>query len=163
MIEFVVDSAGVVTFTEDGNIAPPENFPLRRPTGVLNVSPFEWYGFVASIETLQMHEPIIDRPMFLPATEEVGGNFLQILGLGTDRVRLVDGLVPADPTPRTMPDAAVLHWNLVMNLPGAGKYRVRQWPTLTPVPEPASDAIEIFVYTATVLFRRRRLLLENIM
>jgi len=156
-VDFVLDSAGIVIFTEDGNIAPPENFPSRRPTGVFNMTPLEWHGFVASIETLEIDETVTARPTFLPATEEVGGHFSQVLGVGTDHVRLADGIVPADPTPGTMPDAAILHWNLVMSLPSAGKYRVRQWPTLTPIPEPATLALALLgtVVGTTIMVRRR--------
>ncbi len=140
-VDYVVDSSGVLTLTQDGTIAPPQNFPTQRPTGVFNMSQFEWLGFVASIETLESHEPVSSKPFFLPTTNEVSNYFSQISGLGTERVRLIGGTVPADPTPETMPDAAVLYLNLQVSLPGAGKYRVRQWPSLTAVPEPATFLI----------------------
>jgi hypothetical protein len=127
-----------LTLTEDGTIAPPETFPAQRPTGAFNMTQFEWQGFVASIETLESHEPVSTKPFFLPSTAEVSNYFSQISGIGTERVRFFGGKVPSDPTPETMPDAAVLHLNIQVSLPGAGKYRVRQWPSLTAVPEPTA-------------------------
>jgi PEP-CTERM motif len=152
--DLTVDSATVVTLTEDGNYAPPEHFPLKRPTGVSNWMPVEWLGFVATIETLELHEPVSSHPYILPTTAEVSNYFSQVSGLGTDRVRLFGGGVPADPTPKTSEDAAVLHWNISVSLPGAGKYRVRQWPSLTPIPEPST--IMLALAGLTLLAMRRR-------
>ena len=116
---------------------------------------FDWHGFVAAIEPLEYHEPVSSVPYFLPTTIEVSDYFSQSSGLGTERVRLFGGVVPSDPTPGTMPDAAVLHWNIQVSLPGAGKYRLRQWPSLIPLPEPDTSLLVGLAALGLFALRRR--------